>query len=122
MPTENLRDKPRQLFSAQKKQDMAVYVDFASVPYKGKARHHMTADSLPELHFFCESLGISRAWYHKATTHPHYDITSQQREAAIAAGAIPVTSRELLLAAKYLVKKSSTSQNIDQSKRNLRHG
>lgn len=100
---------------------MAVYVDFASIPYKGKVRHHLTADSIPEMHAFCESLEIARAWYHKASTHPHYDITSKQREAAIDKGAIPVTSRELLLCAKSLVKKSASSQNIELP-RGLNHG
>jgi hypothetical protein len=74
---------------------MSVYVDDAAIMYRSKPRFHLAADSLPELHAFCKSVGINRCWFHNAKGHPHYDITAPQREAAIAAGAIPMTDREL---------------------------
>jgi len=35
---------------------------------------HLVADSLDELHNFCQEQGIKRAWFEKRKTHPHYDI------------------------------------------------
>lgn len=74
---------------------MSVYVDDAAIMYRSKPRFHLAADSVPELHAFCKSVGINRCWFHNAKGHPHYDITEPQRQAAIAAGAIPMTAREL---------------------------
>ncbi len=75
---------------------MAVYVDNAGIMFMGKPRHHLAADTLEELHAFCEQIGVKRCWFHNAKRHPHYDVTCAQREAAIAAGAVAVTSRELV--------------------------
>ena len=74
---------------------MGAYVDDAAITHRGKYRYHLIADSVPELHAFCASINIARCWFHNAKGHPHYDVTCQQRDAAIAAGAIPVTAREL---------------------------
>lgn len=82
---------------------MSVYADKASVMFKGKPRHHLTADSLAELHAFALSVGINRCWYHAHPRHPHYDITDPQRAAALLAGAIVVSSRVLLTHARLLV-------------------
>ena len=81
---------------------MAVYVDNACILFKGKMRHHLTADSLEEMHDFCASVGINRCWFHNAKRHPHYDVTYDQRDRAVAAGALLVPVRELLLKAKAL--------------------
>lgn len=81
---------------------MAVYVDNAGIVFKGKPRHHLTADSLEELHAFCERVGIKRCWFHNTKRHPHYDVTDAQREAAIEAGAVAVSARDLMLKAKAL--------------------
>lgn len=76
---------------------MAVYVDNASILYKGKPRHHLTADSFEELHQFCAKLDIKRCWFHSsAKRHPHYDITDPQREAALQSGALQVDGRILM--------------------------
>lgn len=82
---------------------MTVYVDQAGVMFKSKPRHHLTADTLAELHAFTESVAIHRCWFHRHPRHPHYDITDVQRLAALAAGARPVSSRELLRRAQGLV-------------------
>ncbi|WP_425952938.1 DUF4031 domain-containing protein [Ralstonia pseudosolanacearum] len=79
---------------------MAVYVDDAAIESKGKKRFHMSADTLQELHQFAESIGIKRCWYHRGARHPHYDITTEQREDAIKAGAQPVQVRQLVAVAK----------------------
>jgi len=70
-----------------------IYVDDAAIPYKGKLRYHMTATSLEELHFFARSIGVKRCWFHRARTHPHYDITEDQRTAALDGGASLVSSK-----------------------------
>lgn len=81
---------------------MTVYVDRASVMFKGKPRHHLTADTLDELHAFTAQVGIHRCWFHRHPRHPHYDVTDPQRDAALAAGALAVDSRELLSRARLL--------------------
>ena len=72
-----------------------VYVDDAGILWRGKPRHHMTADSLEELHGFSQRIGIKRCWFHQGR-HPHYDVTDVQRDQAIEAGAHPVDQRTLV--------------------------
>lgn len=79
---------------------MAVCVDRAAVLWRGRRRHHLAGATLAELHAFAEAVGISRCWFHNAAGHPHYDVTDEQRLAAIAAGADAVSSRALLKVAK----------------------
>lgn len=75
---------------------MSVFVDDAAIPYRGKNRYHLAADSVQELHVFAAGIGIKRCWFHPSARFPHYDITGPQREQALAAGARAVTSRELV--------------------------
>lgn len=82
---------------------MAVYVDNAAVMFKGKPRYHLTADSLAELHAFTAMVGVARCWFHAHARHPHYDVTAEQRTAALTAGAHAVNSRELVRIARKLV-------------------
>ncbi len=88
----------------QGQQAMPAYVDDAKIPWKGKLRFHLTADSLAELHAFAEAVGIKRCWFHAGARHPHYDVTEAQRDAALANGASAVTQRELLKIALRIVK------------------
>lgn len=48
--------------------------------------------SIEDLHSFAESIGVKRHWFHK----DHYDIREFEYERAIEAGAILVTSREIV--------------------------
>jgi hypothetical protein len=92
---------------------MTAYVDDAAIEWRGKARFHMTADSLDELHAFASTIGVRPCWFHRGSKYPHYDITAPQRDTAIAAGARAVTSRELLPIAKALAGTSrSRKQHI----------
>ncbi len=75
---------------------MPAYVDQAAILYRGRPRHHLTADTLPELHAFAQQAGIKRCWFHPSNGKPHYDVTDEQREAALALGALAVSSREVL--------------------------
>lgn len=89
---------------------MTVYVDDAAIVWRGKARYHMSADSLAELHEFAASVGIKRCWFHRGSAYPHYDVTGEQREHAVQAGAKAVTTRELLPIAKALRKPSKPAR------------
>lgn len=60
---------------------------------------HLVSDhSICDLHDFAWSMGLKRCWYRGVRKgHPHYDLTTPKKlEAAIAAGARLVTTRELL--------------------------
>lgn len=79
---------------------MAAYVDCAAIVYRGRPRHHLTADTLEELHAFAALAGVKRCWYHPSNGKPHYDITDDERATALERGAQPVSSREVLLISK----------------------
>lgn len=81
---------------------MAVYVDHANILFRGKRRHHMTADTLDELHSFAAGIGVNRCWYHRGTRHPHYDVNDEQRARAITAGALAVDTRVIVTVASRL--------------------
>lgn len=57
---------------------------------------HLFADtaSLADLHALANAIGCSKAWFQDAPKAPHYDLTAERRHAAIACGALQVTSRE----------------------------
>lgn len=82
---------------------MTVYVDSArwKKPKGRKFYAHMMADSLEELHAFAHQIGVKRHFFHNAA-HTHYDINEEQRIVAIEAGAVPVTSKQLVLISRQL--------------------
>lgn len=62
---------------------------------------HMASDALTlagheELVRFAQSLGMRPEWIHRRPGLPHFDLTPELREAAIACGAVAVSSRELV--------------------------
>lgn len=79
---------------------MPVYVDCARIPAKlGRwpARwSHLVADSGEELHNFAALLGLRREWFQEHSRIPHYDLTDAKRKEALAAGALPVSSRDIV--------------------------
>lgn len=75
---------------------MGAYVDAAAIVYRGRPRHHLTADTVEELHAFAASAGIKRCWYHPSHGKPHYDVTDEEREKALERGALAVSSRDVL--------------------------
>lgn len=91
---------------------MAAYVDDAGIMWKGKPRFHLIADTVAELHAFTASIGIKRCWYHSGTRFPHYDITTEQRRAAIEAGATAVSDRELVVIAKKIRDEKSHASDL----------
>jgi hypothetical protein len=72
---------------------MTIIVDQATWPWRGRRWAHLASDrSHAELHTFAATLGIRREWFQG----DHYDVPSHVREAAVAAGAVPVSSHELV--------------------------
>jgi len=75
---------------------MAVYVDDARIPWRGRRWSHMVGDSAEELHRAAEALGLSRARAQDGGRTLHYDLPEEWRERAIELGvAEPITWREL---------------------------
>jgi hypothetical protein len=88
---------------------VAVLIDSPVWPWRGRMWSHLVSDvSYDELHaFVAVELGIPR----RAFQGDHYDIPADLYEVAVAAGASPVGSRELLqrlLAAGLRLRKRGT--------------
>ncbi|MBI1349638.1 MAG: DUF4031 domain-containing protein [Actinomycetales bacterium] len=74
---------------------MAILVDDAVWPWRGRVWAHLVSDtSVDELHAFASRLGIPR----RAFQGDHYDVTDELRECAIAEGARAVDSRTVVRA------------------------
>jgi Protein of unknown function (DUF4031) len=72
---------------------MAILVDPASWPGRGRLWCHLVSDSsFDELHTFARACGIPERAFHR----DHYDVPAERRDELIAAGAQPVRSRELV--------------------------
>jgi Protein of unknown function (DUF4031) len=70
-----------------------ILVDPAAWPHRGRLWAHLVSDtSYEELHAFAAQLGIPR----RAFQGDHYDVPEAVREEALALGAIPVTSRQVV--------------------------
>jgi hypothetical protein len=88
---------------------MTIYVDDLRncPPDKGKWCHMMTDGNEQELHTFAQRIGCRIWWFQgKNRNHPHYDLHSSMREKAIAAGAVAVSSTEMVLKCSALFNKS----------------
>lgn len=83
---------------------MTVYVDQAI--YKkpnGRVLYcHMIADTLVELHEFAAKINLSSSWFHSGR-FKHYDLNPTSRAAAIEAGAVEITSKEMVTLLKNVV-------------------
>lgn len=72
---------------------MAVLIDKPMWPAHGTFWSHLVSDfSLDELHQFARSVGLPE----RAFDLDHYDVPEHRHEELIAAGATPVTNRELV--------------------------
>ena len=70
-----------------------ILVDPAVWPAHGRRFAHLVSDeSHEELHAFADRIGLPRRAFHR----DHYDIPDELRDTALAFGAQPVTSRELV--------------------------
>jgi hypothetical protein len=72
---------------------VTLYIDPPDWPGHGRMWSHLVSDvSYAELHLFAESLGVPR----RAFDSDHYDIPSHRYADAVAAGAVQVSSREVV--------------------------
>jgi hypothetical protein len=72
-----------------------ILIDPPDVPARGRLWSHLASDtSYDELHAFARSLGIPARGFDR----DHYDVPAELFDAAVAAGAVPVRSRELVAA------------------------
>lgn len=81
---------------------MAVYVDelrdYRSLRGYGPPGlwcHLVTDGDLNELHDFARQIGLPHITFQDHSRHPHYDLPPRGRDAAIAAGALEVTTSQL---------------------------
>lgn len=72
---------------------MTVLIDPAVWPARGRLWSHLASDvSFAELHAFAEMLGAPA----RAFERDHYDLPAERYASALALGAEPVSSRELV--------------------------
>jgi acetyl-CoA acetyltransferase len=72
---------------------VAILVDPASWTGRGRLWAHLVSDtSFAELHAFAAGVGLPE----RAFERDHYDIPAERRADVIAAGAQPVSSKELV--------------------------
>ncbi|MFE3852514.1 DUF4031 domain-containing protein [Streptomyces griseorubiginosus] len=72
---------------------MTVYIDPPTWPGHGRLWSHLVSDtSFEELHAFAEELGVPR----RAFERDHYDIPSHRYADVVAAGAVEVSSRDVV--------------------------
>lgn len=70
-----------------------ILIDPPTVEAHGRVWSHLASDtSFEELHAFARSLDIPERGFDR----DHYDVPSQWYDAVVAAGATPVSSRELV--------------------------
>ena len=73
--------------------DVTILIDPPLVPWRGRMWSHLASDeSFEELHAFAERLGVPSRGFER----DHYDIPEEYYDAAIQAGATPVSSKELV--------------------------
>lgn len=76
----------------------------ASTHWGGRQSCRMTSDtSVEELLDFARAIGLPLSWYrHRLMSHPHFNLSAKWREAAVAGGARPCTTREYVSAVQRL--------------------
>lgn len=79
-----------------------VYIDTPTAyNHRGKFSHMMSED-INALHILANRIGVKKCWFEnkRGMNRPHYDVKVDYYEAALAAGAIPLTLREFSEKAK----------------------
>jgi hypothetical protein len=71
-----------------------ILIDPPDVPRYGRMWSHLASDtSFEELHIFAAGLGIPARGFHR----DHYDLPSEYYDTAVDAGAVPVSTRDLVV-------------------------
>jgi hypothetical protein len=71
-----------------------ILIDPPLVPSRGRMWSHLASDtSYDELHLFARGLGIPERGFDR----DHYDVPAEWYDEAVSRGAVPVTSRELIV-------------------------
>lgn len=74
-----------------------VYIDEANIPYRGMLMCHMIADTPKELREMAGQIGVAERHVQFAGTRKeHFDVCRKMRARAIALGAVPVSTREIV--------------------------
>lgn len=77
---------------------VTVYVDGQRNPYRGMVMCHMIADSHEELLAMVDRIGVARCWIQdEGTAREHFDVCLSSRKRALAAGAVEISTRALVL-------------------------
>jgi hypothetical protein len=72
---------------------VTVYIDAPTWPGHGRFWSHLVSDvSYAELHDFAAGLGLPP----RAFDRDHYDVIAERYDSAVAAGAVPASSREIV--------------------------
>ena len=83
---------------------MTVFIDMPIWKKSKKGRKsycHMMSDvSLDDLHQFAAENGIKRHFFHNNRMCPHYDIAEEQIPQVKSAGAIQISSKEMVMIAR----------------------
>lgn len=79
---------------------MSVYID---TPLNGWC--HMKADTIGELHWFAQLIGLKTSWFQNKPGHSHYDLKKTKIKTAICYGAKQITRSELF--------KINTNENLN---------
>jgi hypothetical protein len=91
-----------------------ILIDPPNAPGHGRLWSHLASDaSYDELHSFARLIGIPERGFDR----DHYDVPSERYHDVVAAGAVPVTSRELitrLLAAGLRRRKRSAAADAPE--------
>jgi hypothetical protein len=70
-----------------------ILIDPPNVPARGRMWSHLASDvSYDELHAFARGLGIPERGFDR----DHYDVPAERYDDVVAAGATPVSSREIV--------------------------
>jgi len=75
---------------------MTVFVDNMRARFGRMVMCHMIADTEDELVAMADRIGVARRWHqYPGTMRSHFDIALTKRAAAVKAGALEITQREL---------------------------
>lgn len=70
-----------------------ILIDAPAVPWRGRLWSHLASDtSFEELHDFAARIGIPARGFDR----DHYDVPAESYAAVVEAGAVPVSSREIV--------------------------